>query len=372
MAETARSLCTRALRLINEPGRGATLPPDDLNGAFEVLKDIIASEGVSKNFKPGVSRQFYEVNAQNAIYSYGSGGDFDTDLFNSPIPTKIEDAYLRQGSTIRNNQLVINGDFGDGSNDWTLGAGWSVLNAVASFDESVGDGTLTPAAAITTTIGTVYILSFDAVITTAGIAVSADAGAFTTNINGSGSYSFEFTATATSQALAFSSVNSALDAGQLDNISFIQKDKPTVELIGSGSDYPLRVMDQRTYNREYAKGSGGRPERIFLSRTYPLAEILFNRSPTIGEILIMDVTTNFTLLNIDTVIPMHDDSLKFLRYQIASDIAPEFGKSLDTVQLKTLRSAKSLFLAGNTRKNKLRVDSALLAPQRYNINQGDY
>lgn len=373
MAETVRRLCTRALRLINEPGRGATLDSEDLNEAFDVLKDIVASEAVSKNFKPGVSQQFYNVNQSTGSYTYGPGGDFDTNLFDGLVPTAVEDAFLRQGGAILNNQLIVNGNFGNGSNDWTLGAGWSVLNGVALFDESVGDGTLTPSAAITATIGTVYVLSFDAIIVTAGINVSADGGAFTTNVNGSGSYSFEFTATVASQALTFSSVNSALDKGQLDNISFIEKGKATVELtIDSGTDFSLRIQDQKTYNREAAKGSGGRPDRLFYSQNYPLGLVVFDRVPTIGEILVMDVTVAFSLDNADTIIPVHDYMLKYLRYQIANDIAPEYGKALSKTQRTDLKTAKSLALAGGKRKNKLRFDGALLIPKRFNINQGDY
>lgn len=373
MAETVRSLLTRSLRLINEPGRGATLLSPDINAAFDVLKDIVSSEGVSRNFKPGVTRHFFNISAQTPSYSYGPGGDFDTDLFAGLVPSKVEDAYIRQGGAITNNQKVINGNFGDGSNDWTLGAGWSVLNGVALFDQSVGDGNLTPSAAITATIGKIYILSFDAVIDKAGINVSADGGAFTTDVNGSGSYSFEFTATVTSQALTFSSVNSALDKGQLDNISFIEKGKSTVELLLGGSDYYVKVMDQKTYNRQFSKSSGGRPDWLFFSRNYPLAEVVFDRSPTIGEILVMDVTEDFSLSSLDSLIPVHDSSFKFLRYQVASDVAPEYGKALSRDQAKTLKDAKSDMLAGNSRKNVSRVDRSLRTTRRrYNINQGDF
>lgn len=371
MAETARSLCTRALRLINEPGRGATLGGEDLNDAFDVLKDIIASEGVSKNFKPGVTRHFFEVSTQSASYTYGPGGAFDTDDFLSPIPTKIEDAYLRQGSTIQNNELILNGNFEDGSNSWALGAGWSVLNGVALFDQSVGDSILVQSVTPTTiTPGNIYIFSFDAIINSGGINAVFDTQ--DVDITASDSYSFEFTAIQTDLAFIFSSVNVSGDNVQLDNISCIEKNKAKTELIGTGSDYPVRVMDQRTYNREFSKGSGGRPDRLFFSRNYPLAEIVFDRAPTIGEIIVMDVTTDFTLATVDTVIPMHDNALKFLRYQIASDIAPEYGKALTGAQMAELRKAKGFMLSGNSRKNRLRVDGALLTPKRFNINQGDF
>ncbi len=49
MATTAAQLITKALRLINIPGRGANLTAEDQAAAFDVLQDLLASESVSKN-----------------------------------------------------------------------------------------------------------------------------------------------------------------------------------------------------------------------------------------------------------------------------------------------------------------------------------
>lgn len=371
---TVRQLLVRALRLINEPGRGMDPDDDDLSDAFDVFMDIVNSEGVSRLFRPGIRTHFFNVNSAQFIYTYGPGGEFDSNDFNDGVPVAVESAYLRADDDIVNNEKITNGEFEDGTNDWTLGAGWSVLNAQANFNQSVGDGTLSQALAWTTT--TVYLIKFDVVIDTGAANFSVDGGLFTTDITASGSYVFEYTAVNASTSLAFASVNASGDKYSVDNISIIEKGKEKVELRNgngrAGSDYPIRIMDQRTFNREFSKGTGGRPDKLLFSRSWPLAEIKFDQLPTFGEVLIMDVTTIPTHADVNTVLQFHTSSYKYLRYQIASDIAPEYGKELSAKQERTLTQAKNLMYVGNKRQNTLRMDHALLGRRRYNINQGDY
>lgn len=367
---TVREVCQRALKLINEPGRGGILSADDLNDAFATFKEIVDSESVSMFFRPGIRTHFFAVNSQQFVYSYGPGGEFDTDNFNDAVPIQVESAYMRAGDTIANNELITNGKFDNGSNDWTVGAGWSVLNNRASFDQSIGDGVL--AQALTWDVNTVYVIEFDVIINAGAINVQLDGGAFSQDITTSGSYRFEYTATTAPHSLTVASVNVSGDSAILDNFSIIAKGKAKVELqYVAGTDYPLRIMDQKTYNRAFSKGTGGRPDKLLFSRSWPLGEIKFDHLPTYGEILIMDVTTTPQISSLDQALPFHPDAVKYLRYQIAADIAPEYGKALTVDQMRTLRDAKSKLYAGNKRGNKLRMDNALLSSRRYNINQGD-
>jgi len=372
--QSVRELLTRSLRLINEPGKGMDVGDEALNDAFEVFLDIIYSQGVSRFLRPGIRTHFFNVNSQQHVYTYGPGGDFDTDLFNDMVPVAIESAYLRAGDTIQTNELITNGKFNDGSNDWTVGSGWSVLNAEASFDQSIGDSALTQA--FTWVPGTVYIIKFDITVDAGGGTFTSDGGAFTTTFSSSGTYEFEYTATASSSSVQFESLNASGDEYTVDSISIIEKNKNTVELVNNtgraGSDYPIRIIDQNTYNREFSKATGGRPEKLLYSRSYPLAEVKFDQLPTFGEVIIMDVTTVPIHNDIDSELLFYPDSYKYLRYQIADDIAPEYGKALTQRQQETLRTAKRLFIKGNKRQNTLRTDRALLGSRRYNINQGDY
>ena len=115
---TVRQLLVRALRLINEPGRGMDPDDDDINDAFDVFLDVCNSEGVSKLFRPGIRTHFFNVQSDQFVYTYGPGGEFDSSDFNDEVPVRVESAYLRAGDVIISNELVTNGDFANGSISW--------------------------------------------------------------------------------------------------------------------------------------------------------------------------------------------------------------------------------------------------------------
>ena len=112
------------IRLLNEVGYGkddsalvlnlvynadGPLSPTDQADAFESLQEILDSEAVSKAFVPGIRRHFFNMTAGKAIYSYGPSAQADLrsdDFDDDPAPIKIEDAYIREGSSITNNELV--------------------------------------------------------------------------------------------------------------------------------------------------------------------------------------------------------------------------------------------------------------------------
>jgi len=79
---TANELIVRALRLINQPGRGAKLAAEDLTNAFEALQEILDSEAVTKQFVPGIRRHFFDCVSAKSIYTYGGAGpDLDASPF---------------------------------------------------------------------------------------------------------------------------------------------------------------------------------------------------------------------------------------------------------------------------------------------------
>ena len=77
MAILVSKLLQKALRLINEPGRGATLSGDDETTAFETLQDILKGEAVSRSFQDGVATHFFPLNKNKSVYTYGDKADFD-------------------------------------------------------------------------------------------------------------------------------------------------------------------------------------------------------------------------------------------------------------------------------------------------------
>ena len=365
----ASTLIARALRLINVPGRGAILGSADLDAAFTTLQDLLNAESVSKMFNPGIRRHFFPTIAAQDIYAYGPGPgtDFDTRDFDDPVPVNIEDAYIRVGSTFRTNELVGNDRFDD-SSIWTANAGWLLTNGEAQA--SAAAGTLEQTIS-NLEIGQVYRLKFDTEVFAGDFTIAIDT--FSIAVTATSSYEFTWTATVASALLSITPGGGAF-TGTLDNVSIRRVDRPErTELVGKGSDYRIDVIDQKHYNDRFSKGTGGRPYQILWSRTFPIGEIRFDNSPAgPSDILVMDVTVNRVAIETtNDEILMHDDAIKWLRYQLAFEMAPEYGKVLAPPALKTLEEANNRLFAGNFRRNTLRVDSALRNRRSFDINRGD-
>jgi hypothetical protein len=364
----ASTLIARSLRLINAVGRGGTLSNEDETAGFDVLQEILDSESVSKMFQTGIRRHFFATVASEHIYSYGEGGQFDSLDFDDPAPIRIEDAYIRVGSTIQNNELVVNDRFDD-SSAWTQGVGWLIVNGTA--EATAATGTLLQLLA-GLTIGVTYRVKVSAEVFAGDVTLTIDT--LTMVIDSTGDYDFTYTATTATPTITFTPNAVTFFTGTIDDASVRDIDSAErTELIGNGSDYQIDVIDQYHYNIRFSKGTGGRPYQLLYSRNFPLPEIRFdNASPGPSDILVMDVTINrISLSDPSQEIRMHPDARKWLRYAIAYEIAPEYGKELKPSSVRVMNEAWDRLVAGNTRINSLRMDQALRKRQSFDINRGD-
>lgn len=366
---SAADIIRSGLRLINVPGRGAELGEDDIADGLDRLTDIISAESTSKHFVPGVRRHFFALTAGQDIYSYGPGGQFDTDDFDDPVPAKIEDGYIREGATITSNERVTNGDFTVASG-WTLGAGWVIANGRLTIGTG---GTGVASQALSLSPGVTYRIRVSVTHRASSVVlrVLQDATPIVNQtLDGNADYAFTFTITGGSTFTLDLTANATSDL-DIDDISVLDVTKDKVEL-SRGSDYQLLFVDQFTYNQRFTKGTGGRPYELFFSRGYPLAEIRFDNAGLSGDILVMDVLANRVRIDsADDEIRIHPDALKWLKYRLAYEMAGEFGKELSPQSVQVMRQAYSAMCAGNRRINDLRVDRALRARRVFDINRGD-
>ncbi len=369
---TAQDVITRGLRLINVPGRGALLSSTDSAAAFETLQDLLNSEAVSSLFQVGIRRHFFGLQGSKSIYSYGPGGELDTNDFEDPAPVRIEDAYIREGSQITDNRQVTNGDFVL-SSGWTLGTGWVIANGAATI--STGNAGQTLSQTLSLSAGRTYRLK--ATFTHRGGSVSlrliqdGSTNIVEQTIMSNGTFEFEATFSgSTSSVEVVAAADSDMD---VNSLQVVERGRDFVELPDTqGSDYGVTIIDQKRYNSRFTKGTGGRPYEILYSRTYPLAEIRFDNSAIPGDILVMDVTVNrFTLVNTSSEIPLHPDAIKWLKYKLADEMSGEYGKAISPPQRVIMMEAWHRLTSGNFRRNKLRVDRMLQDRPTFDINRGD-
>jgi hypothetical protein len=360
------SLITQALRLINVPGRGATLSPDALQEAFESLQLLLKSKSVSKQYVPGIKTHFFTLTPGQYEFTYGPGGDLDTNDFEHPAPIKVEYAFMRSGGSIVNNEKADNDLFSD-SSAWTLGSGWNITNGFANCVSDVG---VLSQSITGLTIGVVYDVKIGVTSLSEGTA-DLTIGALSENIGADGAFEFTFTATATTHLLSLTPA--ATFSASIDNLSVRQINTERTGFEGTGTDWPLRAIDQKSYNRRYQKNSGGRPDTYIFSHNYPLNLLRFDTAPVGSEFIFLDVMVNdINAGALSDTIRMHDEALRWLRYQLAFEMAPEYGKQLKASAVVSLADARADLKAANLRWNNLRIDEALRPRRRYNINRGDY
>ena len=368
MAETAQSLITRALRRINVPGRGALIDSLDLDAGMDVLQDLLSSTAASKSVMPGVTRHFFTMPGSQHAFTYGPGGDLDTDDFDDPAPILLEQAYMRAGGTITDNELVTAHEFLTAVG-WTVGANWAISNGRATASGAgtleqnlalVANRTYTVKAWVTIEAGDVQLQ----VLQDAALLLDQ-------TLDSSGEYSFDITFTGTTSEIQLVTGDAADDL-YLDKVSIIQTGLERMTLGEAGSDYWLRKFSQRGYNRGFTKGAGGRPSAWFYNRPYPLGDLRFDNAPIAGEIFVCDVLVDrLRVTNLANTVPVHDQALRYLSYKIADELAGEYGKELTRRQVSNMTEAENLMLAANKRKVTARVDGALLDQGSFNIEAGD-
>jgi hypothetical protein len=383
----ASELISRSLRLINEPGRGATLDPADQSDALTALIEVLDSESVSKQFIPGVSRHFYSMISGKSIYTYGagSGADLRSDDFGSlrsglgdPAPVTIEFAFIRSGTVINDNEIVDEFRF-EATGTWSLDSDPDVkiVNNQFSVEQPAG-ATASSQVLVGLTAGRDYVLRVDAEVFNGDIDIQLrdSAAAFQTfTIDSSGFFDFVFTWPSVVAPDINLVTDLATDDIRFNSISLIEEGKrDRLELPDSrGSDYTIRIIDQTQYNRRFTKGTGGRPYQLFYNRAFDeIGELRFDNSAITGDILVLNVLTNRAAIRtVNDTIRLNPEGIKWLRYALADHIAPEYGKELTRRQIIVMNTAWDLLAASNTRINTLGVDRALRNRPTFDINRGD-
>lgn len=372
-------LIDRSLRLINVPGRGASLAPEDQLAALNALQEILDSEAVSKQFVPGIRRHFFSMVSGKSIYSYGTHPSLDLrsdDFDGDPAPIKIEDAYIREGSTITDNEKVDEYRF-ENIGSWGLGGVGAIGNNELTFD-GVGTATQT----LSLTAGRTYTIRVSLTINDGDVELRLDDDAvpqLTQLLDSSGQFEFDVLFPGAGVATLHLETDDAADDVQIDTISVIERDLERLELPDSqGSDYRITIVDQTHYNRRFTKGTGGRPYQILYSRGragspgYARGDIRFDNSALPGDILVLDVLVNRVSVDrIQDEIRLNPEAIKWLRFNLADSVAGEYGKSLNPRQLVIMDQAWNKLAAGNRRMNSLGVDRALRHRPTFDINRGD-
>jgi len=153
-------------------------------------------------------------------------GNADFDVTRATPATRVNQyGLIETPEFILSGELITNGDFSDGSTDWTLESGWSVSGGVANTDGTINKNIKQNNV---TTIGKQYKYSFDVLNSSVGDVRGRfrNNNGAVLNFFGDGTYSGYFVATNTSINIVVLSTNTATFS--IDNISVVEVERNNI------------------------------------------------------------------------------------------------------------------------------------------------
>jgi len=144
---------------------------------------------------------------------------------------------------------------------------------------------------------------------------------------------------------------------------------------GTGVSYGVQIINQAQYDGIAVKSSTSTfPEVIYVNMTYPDIDMFIYPRPTIDLewhfISVEELTQPATL---DTVLSFPPGYLRAFRYNLACELAPEFGEEPSPqVQRIAMYSKRNLKRINNPDDIMSMPYSLIATRQRYNIFAGNY
>ena len=147
---------------------------------------------------------------------------------------------------------------------------------------------------------------------------------------------------------------------------------------GSQTDYPIELMDIKTYSRISRKTNGSRPSRMYVQEGWPLNELRFESTPYADETLHLAVVQPLSELlpttGLTEVIDLPPGYERALIYNLCLELAPEYGKDISQLIANQAVQSKLKLKRNNYRSLVLGMDRALATQRKgigtYIIDQG--
>lgn len=147
---------------------------------------------------------------------------------------------------------------------------------------------------------------------------------------------------------------------------------------GHATDYILEVIDVETFSRISRKTNQSRPSRFYFRNGWPMKTILFESLPYNDETLHLEVIQPLSELlpaiGLTEVINLPPGYEKALIYNLAIELAPEWGKEVSNVVGILATDGKKLIKRSNYQTVVLGMDRAVATQRKgigtYIIEQG--
>lgn len=162
-------------------------------------------------------------------------------------------------------------------------------------------------------------------------------------------------------------------AGDFNTTRPVKIRAATYQLGGDTFTYDLEIMSMEEYAYQVDKDVAGYPKRVYYDGNYPLGKFYFHPKPSSAGVFKLyseKPLGTYTSIN-DTIIapPGYE---RALRFNLAVEIAPEFGKQASPTVIAIAAESKNAIENKNTEndKNTMFADEAFLTQDTFNIYSG--
>lgn len=161
--------------------------------------------------------------------------------------------------------------------------------------------------------------------------------------------------------------------GQLYGARPIRIDRASIiPASATGSEYPLQLLSDAEWQATQAKTSTGTPTSLWVRTSYSTLGLFLHPIPNAADTLIVYTTQQlgrFTATDDEFDFP--PGYARAVRYNLAKELAPEFGVSLAPEALAIADESKANLKRINYQPSYLRSDAAVLGAGGFNLISGD-
>lgn len=143
-------------------------------------------------------------------------------------------------------------------------------------------------------------------------------------------------------------------------------------LYSAGSESPLVLLSDAEWQATGGKTSPGTPSALWVDTAYPLMRLFLNPVPTAADSLVLytwQQLGRFASVHVDFDFP--PGYARALRYNLAKEMAPEYGVSLSAEAADIANESKASLKRINQRPSYLRCDAAVVGGGSFNLVSGD-
>lgn len=152
---------------------------------------------------------------------------------------------------------------------------------------------------------------------------------------------------------------------RVDRASLVLASSPNAEL-------PLTLQDDGAWQLTQGKTTTGTPVYLWVETAYPLLKLWLNPIPVSADTLVLYTWQQLgRFADVNTAVDLPPGYPRALRYNLAKELAPEYGAQLSAEAADIANESKADLKRLNSKPSYLRSDAAVLRRGPFNIVSGD-